>query len=108
MQVYFLALLALSAAGVIEARCSTPGLRPEAAPADRAFAILGRSAFVFWLVLLGWGFWNLPWWQPAAGIAGSLAVNALLVQAGARPFWPGLSMGLALVGLFLTAWVLTR
>jgi hypothetical protein len=108
MQLYFLALLVLSAAAVIEARCSTPGLRPEAPAADRAFAILGRSAFAFWLVLLAWGFGTLPWWQPVAGILGSLAANALIVQAGARPFWPGLSMGLALVGLFLTAVVLTR
>jgi hypothetical protein len=108
MQVWFAALLILSAAGVIEARCSTPGLRPEAPAADRAFRILGRSAFAFWLVLLGWGFLNLPWWQPAAGIVGSLALNALIVQGGAHPFWPGLSMGLSLVGLFLTAVVLTR
>jgi hypothetical protein len=108
MQAYFIALLTLSVAAVIEARCSTPGLRPEAPAAARAFLILGRSAFAFWLVLLAWGFGNLPWWQPVAGIAGSLAVNALMVQGGARPYWPGLSMGLALIGLFLTAWVLTR
>ena len=108
MQVWFAALLILSAAGVIEARCSTPGLRPEAPAADRAFRILGRSAFAFWLVLLGWGFLNLPWWQPVAGIAGSLALNAPIVQGGVQTFWPGLSMGLSLVGLFLTAVVLTR
>lgn len=108
MQIYFVALLILSAAAVIEARCSTPGLRPEAEAADRAFRIMGRSAFAFWLVLLGWGFLNLPWWQPVGGIIGSLALNALVVQNGARPSWPGISMGLSLVGLFLTAVVLTR
>lgn len=108
MQLYFVTLLILSAAAVIEARCSTPGLRPEAEAASRAFKILGRSAFAFWLVLLGWGFLNLPWWQPAGGIVGSLALNALIVQGGARPSWPGISMGLAMVGLFLTAVVLTR
>jgi hypothetical protein len=108
VQLYFVALLVLSAAAVIEARCSTPGLRPEAEAADRAFKILGRSAFAFWLVLLGWGVLYLPWWQPLAGIVGSLALNALIVQGGARPAWPGLSMGLSLVGLFLTAVVLTR
>ncbi|MBX9701548.1 MAG: multidrug DMT transporter permease [Acetobacteraceae bacterium] len=108
MQTWFVALLLLSAAGVIEARCSTPGLRPPAPAADRAFKIMGRSAFAFWLVLLGWGFLHLPWWQPIGGIIGSLALNALIVQGGARPFWPGISMGLALVGLFLTAVVLTR
>jgi hypothetical protein len=108
MQTWFVALLVLSAAGVIEARCATPALRPAAPAADSAFRILGRSAFAFWLVLLGWGFLTLPWWQPVAGIVGSLALNALIVQAGARTFWPGLSMGLSLVGLFLTAVVLTR
>ncbi|WP_135468082.1 multidrug DMT transporter permease [Crenalkalicoccus roseus] len=106
MRPWFVALLLLSAAGVIEARCSTPGLRPAAPAADRAFRILGRSAFAFWLVLLAWGFLNLPWWQPVAGIVGSLALNALIVRAGARPYWPGLSMGLSLAGLFLTAVVL--
>lgn len=108
MQLYFLTLVLLSMGAVIEARCSTPGLRPEAAAADRAFAILGRSAFAFWLVMLAWGFWTLPWAQPVAGLAGSLAANALLVQGGARPFWPGISMALSLVGLFLTAMVITR
>lgn len=108
MQVYFLALVLLSLAAVIEARCATPGLRPEAAAADRAFRILGRSAFAFWLVLLAWGAWTLPWTQPVAGLVGSLAANALLVQAGARPWWPGSSMALSLVGLFLAAMVVTR
>lgn len=108
MQLYFVTLVLLSLGAVIEARCSTPGLRPEAAAADRAFAILGRSAFAFWLVLLAWGFWKLPWWQPVAALVGSLAANALLVQGGARPSWPGVSMALSLVGLFLTAMVVTR
>ncbi|MBL6458606.1 hypothetical protein JMJ55_25025 [Belnapia sp. T6] len=108
MSVYFIALTCLSLAGVIEARCSTPGLRPRAAAASNAFHIFGRSAFAFWLVLLGWGFWTMHWTQPVAGLVASLAANALLVQSGARPYWPGLGMGLSLVGLFLTAVVLTR
>jgi hypothetical protein len=108
MSLWFAALLVLSAAAVIENRCSTPGLRPEAEAADRAFRILGRSAFAFWLVLLGWGFLYLPWWHPVAGIIGSLALNALIVRQGARPEWPGLSMGLALIGLMMTAFVLGR
>jgi hypothetical protein len=107
MQVYSIALVVLSLAGVIEARCSTPGLRPDAAAADRAFRILGRAAFAFWLVLLGWGVLNLHWTQPLAGLILSLGANALLVQGGARPYWPGLSMGLALVGLFLVGVVLS-
>jgi len=108
VQLYFLALLALSLAGVIEERSSTPGLRPEAPAANRAFRILGRAAFAFWLVLLGWGFWNLHWSQPVAGLLASLAANALLVSSGARPWWPGLSMGLSLAGLFMAAMVLSR
>jgi hypothetical protein len=106
MQVYFAALITLSLAAVIEQRCSTPGLRPEAPPADRAFRIFGWSSTFFWLVLLAWGFWHYHWSQPVAGLVGSLAANTLLVQAGARPYWPGLSMGLALVGLFLAAVVM--
>jgi hypothetical protein len=106
MEIYFLALVALAVAGVIEARSTTPGLRPEHEPADRAFRFLGRSSFGMWLALLVFGFWQLPWWQPVAGIMGSLAANALVVQAGARPSWPGVSMGLALLGLGLSAKVL--
>ena len=103
MDLYFLALVLLSLAGFIEQRCATPGLRPSHPPADRAFHLLGRSAFAIWLALLAWGFWKLAWWQPVAGLVGSLAANALLLKAGARPYWPGLSMGLALAGLFLAA-----
>jgi len=99
MDIYFLALVALSIAGMIEARCSTPGLRPAYEPADRAFRWLGRSAFFMWLGLLGFGFWQLAWWQPVAGLVGSLAANALVLQYGARPYWPGVSMGLTLLGL---------
>jgi len=103
MDIYFLALVALSLAGFIEQRCSTPGLRPSHPPADRAFHLLGRSAFAIWLALLAWGLWKLAWWQPVAGLVGSLAANALVLRAGARPSWPGLAMGLALLGLFLAA-----
>lgn len=108
MQVYIAALILLSLAGVIEARCSTPGLRPSAAVADRVFHFMGRAAFGFWLFLLGWGFWKLPWSQPVAGLVLSLGANALLVRGGARPYWPGLSMGLALLGFFLVTVVLNR
>ncbi|MEI6158350.1 MAG: hypothetical protein WCP77_00840 [Roseococcus sp.] len=99
MDIYFLALVALSIAGMIEARCSTPGLRPEYEPADRAFRWLGRSAFFMWLGLLGFGLWQFAWWQPLAGLVGSLAANALVLQYGVRPYWPGVAMGLALLGL---------
>ena len=108
MQLYFVALLALSLAGVIEARCSVPEMRPAAPAASRAFRILGRSAFAFWLVLLAWGALNLHWTQPLAGLLGSLAANALLVSSGPRNWWPGLSMGLSVAGLFLTAVVVNR
>jgi len=103
MDIYFLALLALAVAGMIEQQCSTPGLRPEYEPADRTFRWLGRSAFYMWLALLAFGFWKLAWWQPVAGLVGSLAANALVLQYGARPFWPGISMGLSLVGLGLAS-----
>jgi hypothetical protein len=103
MDPYFLSLLCLGVAGMIEARCSTPGLRPEHEPADRAFRFLGRSSFGMWLALLVFGFWQLPWWQPVAGLVGSLAANALVLQFGARPYWPGMSMGLALLGLGLAS-----
>ncbi len=108
MNLYFLAAVLLSVAAVIEARCATPAMRPPAEAADRGFRILGRAAFAFWLVLLAWGALKLPWWQPAAALVGSLAANALVVGAGARSYWPGLSMGLALAGLALTSAVLAR
>lgn len=98
-----MALVALAVAGMIESRSSTPGLRPDYEPADRAFRWLGRSAFAMWLGLLGYGFWQLAWWQPLAGLVGSLAANALVLQYGARPYWPGVSMGLALLGLGLAS-----
>lgn len=108
MSLYFATVVLLSVAAVIEARCATPGLRPEAPAADRGFRILGRSAFAFWLVLLVWGFWKLPWPQPVAALVGSLAANALVVAAGPHPYLPGISMGLALVGLMLSSHVLAR
>ncbi|WP_424810372.1 hypothetical protein [Roseococcus sp. YIM B11640] len=103
MNIYFAAIILLGIAGMIENRCSTPALRPEYPPADRAFRLLGRISFLFWAVLLFFGFWKLEWWQPVAALLGSLAVNALVVQNGVRPWWPGLAMGLALVGLGLTS-----
>lgn len=108
MSLYFITAVLLSVAAVIEARCATPALRPAADAADRGFRILGRTAFAFWLVLLAWGVWKLHWTQPLAAFAGSLAANALVVGAGARPFWPGLSMGLSLLGLLLTAHLFAR
>lgn len=108
MNLYFVTALVLSVAAVIEARCAIPELRPTAEAADRSFRILGRTAFAFWLVLLAWGVWKLHWTQPAAALVGSLAANALVVGAGARTFWPGLSMGLALLGLLLTAHLFAR
>ena len=103
MDIYFVALVALAIAGMIESRSSTPGLRPDYEPADRAFRWLGRSAFAMWLALLVFGFWEFAWWQPLAGLVGSLAANALVLQYGARPYWPGVSMGLALLGLGLAS-----
>ena len=108
MQIYFLALVLLSIAAFIEARSTTPGLRPSHPPADKAFRTLGRFALAMWVGLLIWGAFVLPWWQPAAGAVGSLAGNALVLQAGPRPAWPGISMGLALAGLAASAWVLSR
>ena len=108
MSLYFLAALLLSVAAVIEARCATPNMRPAAAAADRGFRILGRTAFAFWLVLLAWGAWKLPWTQPVSALLGSLAANAVVVGAGPRSYWPGASMGLALAGLLATAHVFAR
>ena len=108
MSLYFITAIFLSVAAVIEARCATTALRPAAEAADRGFRILGRTAFAFWLVLLAWGAWKLHWTQPVSALVGSLAANALVVGAGARPFWPGLSMGLALVGLLMTAHLFAR
>ncbi len=108
MSLYFIAVVVLSVAAVIEARCATPALRPASEAASRGFRFLGRTSFGFWLVLLAWGAWKLPWWQPASALVGSLAANALVVGAGARPHWPGVSIGLALVGLSLTSVLLAR
>ncbi|MCS6892384.1 MAG: multidrug DMT transporter permease [Rhodovarius sp.] len=108
MGLYFLAMVVLSVAAVIEARCSTPGLRPADPAADRAFRLLGRSAFAVWLGLIVWGFFVHPWWQPVAAVIGSLAANAMVVQMGGHPWWPGISMGLALLGLMLASFALVR
>ncbi len=76
MRFYFPALLALAVAAMIEARSTDPGLRPASRFGDRLFMVLGRGAFGLWLALLGWGFWQLNWWGPLAGVIGSLAVSA--------------------------------
>ena len=98
MRFYFPALLALSVAAMIEARSTDPGLRPASRFGDRLFMVLGRGAFVLWLVMLGWGFWQLRWWVPLAGLVGSLALNALVLRAGVMRSWPGLSQVLAIAG----------
>ncbi|MCW8087229.1 multidrug DMT transporter permease [Sabulicella glaciei] len=110
MDAYFPALIALSVAGFIETRSSIPALRPSDPGADYAFRMLGRFAFTIWLVLLLWGLWKLPWWQPVSGFVGSLAANALVLQAGPRRSWPVISMVLSVAGLFLAAavWLLAR
>ena len=108
MQSYFAALVMLSIAAFIEGRSSTPGLRPSHPPAERAFRRLGQISLAVWLGMLAWGFVVLPWWQPVAGVAGSLAANALVLQAGPRPAWPGIAMGLALAGLAAASWTLSR
>lgn len=99
MNLYFLAMLCLGVAGVIENRCSTPGLRPEYPPADRAFRLLGMFSFGMWLALIVFGFWKLHWVEPVVAIVGSLAANAIVVSYGIRTWWPAASMGLALLGL---------
>lgn len=99
MRFYFPALLALSVAAVIEARCDQPGLRPASRFGDRLFRVLGRGAFAVWLLLLGWGFWAAAWWVPVGGFIGSLAANALVLQAGVMRSWPGLSQALAIAGV---------
>jgi hypothetical protein len=43
-----------------------------------------------------------------AGLLFCLGLNALVIRAGAHPWWPGLAMGLGLVGLFLAAVVMNR
>lgn len=103
MNIYFLAMLCLGVAGMIQNRCSLPELRPEYPPADRAFRLLGLFSFIMWLALIVFGFWKLAWWEPIAAVVGSLAANALVVQNGVRTWWPGASMGLALLGLGLTS-----
>lgn len=98
MRFYFPALLALAVAAVIEARSSDPGLRPASRIGDWMFFLLGRGAFLLWLALLAWGFWQLSWWVPLAGLVGSLAINALVLRAGVMRSWPGLSQALAIAG----------
>jgi hypothetical protein len=99
MRFYFPALVALAVAAMIEARCDQPGLRPASRLGDRLFRVLGRGAFLAWLALLAWGFWQLRWWVPLAGLVGSLAMNALVLRAGPMRSWPGLSLVLAIAGL---------
>jgi hypothetical protein len=103
MNLYFLAMLFLGMAGMIENRCSTPGLRPSYPAADRAFGLLGRFSFGMWLALVIFGFWKLDWLQPVVAIVGSLAANALVVGYGVRTWWPGAAMGLALLGMGLAS-----
>ena len=98
MRFYFPALLALAVAAMIEARSTDPGLRPASRFGDRLFMVLGRGAFGLWLALLGWGFWQLNWWGPLAGVIGSLALNALVLRAGVMRSWPALSEALAIAG----------
>lgn len=103
MNLYFLAMLFLGVAGMIENRCNVPEMRPEYPPADRAFRLLGRFSFGMWLALIIFGFWKLHWLQPVVAIVGSFAANALVAANGARTWWPAAAMALALLGLGLSS-----
>lgn len=99
MNLYFLAMLFLGVAGMIQNRCNIPEMRPEYPPADRAFSLLGLFSFIMWLALIVFGFWKLHWSEPVVAIVGSLCANALVARQGARTWWPAASMALALLGL---------
>jgi hypothetical protein len=105
MDLYVIAVLALSVGSFIHSRSSVPELRPSSEAANTIWSLLSKLAFLGWIAMLVWGFWTLVWSLPASALLGSLAVNALLAMRGPKPFWPGLSMLMSAIGLALSVWV---
>ena len=101
MDTYIPALMLLSGASFLHARSNVPELRPASEAADTVWKLLSQFSFLFWLGLLGWGFWMRPWLEPVIGFATSLLFNFVLAIRGPRPAWPGLSMVMAVAGIGL-------
>ena len=99
MSVYFLSMMLLSAGSFIHSRCEAPEMRPDSAGADMTWRWVARAALVMWIALIIWGFRELHWSQPLAGIMASLGVNALVAMRGPMRTWPGLSLMLCATGL---------
>lgn len=106
MDIYFVTVIVLSVGTFIHSRCSVPELRPANPTSSAAWSLLAKLTFFVWIAMMIWGFWSKPWTLPLAGLIGSLAANALVAMRGPRPFWPGLSMLLCVIGLGLSAWII--
>jgi len=108
MDFYLPALMLLSGGAFIHSRSTVPELRPASEIADTAWSLLSRLAFFGWIGLLVWGGFMRFWTEVALGFGLSLLFNILLASRGPRPVWPGLSMGMSVLGLALGAYTVLR
>lgn len=101
MDLFIPALILLSGGAFIHSRSNVPELRPASDGADTAWQLLSKLAFFLWIGLLVWGIYMRPLLTVGLGFALSLLFNVLVAMRGPRPFWPGLSMLLSVLGLAL-------
>ncbi len=106
MELYIPALILLSGCSFLNARANVPELRPHSEGADAFWKILAKLAFFFWLGMLVWGVYMQPLKNVIVGFLLSLLFNVFLIFRGPKPFWPGLSMGLGLLGVGTSLYLL--
>ncbi|MFC3126424.1 multidrug DMT transporter permease [Pseudoroseomonas globiformis] len=106
MDLYLPAMMLLSGGAFIHNRSTVPELRPASEAADTVWKLLARFAFFLWLGLLVWGIYQRPLMAVLVAFILSLALNVVIASRGARPFWPGLSMGMSAIGAGLAIYLL--
>ena len=102
MFIYIVAMVMLSIGSFIHTRSAAPEMRPASAGGDMLWRWTARAAFAAWLGLIAWGFMELHWSQPVAGVLASLGANGLVAQRGPMRTWPGVSLILCAAGLLAT------
>lgn len=106
MEIYLPALLLLSGCAFIHSRANVPELRPSSDSADMFWRLLAKLTFFLWLGMLVWGVYMQPLKNVVVGFLLCLVFNLFLAFRGPKPFWPGLSMGLGVLGAGLSLYIL--
>jgi hypothetical protein len=106
MEIYLPTLMLLSGSAFIHSRSNVPELRPGSEGADLFWRLVAKLAFFLWIGMLIWGVYMRPLHHVAVGFGLSLLFNVFLVFRGPKPFWPGLSMIMGVLGIGLSVYLI--